>query len=178
MASSPRRVDACDEAEDPERYEVLADAEIEAQKVVYGTKPTTIAGVMTLASYLAVDENCDDACIGDLALKQGLLTIAGALADIEGKRLEAAAAATRPALLLGVRDRLGDVRSLLRGLKLAVAGLESEDDEPVLAIGSIVEDKLDGAIDALDEIRSLSGPEREPAAHYVHAALKATESIL
>jgi hypothetical protein len=67
--------DACDEAKDPEMYETLSLAEIEAQKVVYATKPTTIAGVMTLASYLAVDENCDDACIGDLALKQGLLTI-------------------------------------------------------------------------------------------------------
>ena len=75
----------------------------------------------------------------------------GALDDIERKPL-GAATATHPTRLLGVRDMLGDVRILLRGLKLALAGLESEDDEPALAIGSVVEDKLEAAITALDEI--------------------------
>ncbi len=153
--------DACDEAKDPEMYETLSLAEIEAQKVVYATKPTTIAGVMTLASYLAVDENCDDACIGDLALKQGLLTIAGALADIEGKRL-AAPPTPQATQLLRLQDGLEGVRVFVRALSLAAGAIETDEADPLQALGYLVEDKLTDAIDALRAIRQPQ-PEKKAA---------------
>jgi hypothetical protein len=153
--------DACDEAKDPEMYETLSLAEIAAQKVVYATKPTTIAGVMTLASYLAVDDNCDDACIGDLALKQGLLTIAGALADIEGKRL-AAGVAPLSSQLLQIQDDLEGVRVFVRALSLAAGAIETDDADPLQALGYLVKDKLTEAIDALQAIRQPQ-PEKRAA---------------
>lgn len=79
---------ASDEIADPEGYETLANAERDAQAEAYATKPTTIAGVIALASWLATDEHCDDACTGDLALKVAISTVAAALDDIERERLE------------------------------------------------------------------------------------------
>ena len=74
---------ACDEDDDSDVMKALWDVESKAHCACYETKPTTLAGVIAFASFLATDDRCDTGCAN---FKDAIASIAAALRVIESNR--------------------------------------------------------------------------------------------